>query len=160
MPGGPLEPEGEGWWARFNRARDRGFDRLRDRYGRVLDLVLAHRGFAITCAALIAASGVGLAFVVGTDFFPRVDAGQMRLHVRAPLGTRIEDTEHLISAVERKIRELIPPDEIEVIDDTIGVPQSYNLAFVQTDNIGGQDADNQLQGLRADVKVAWTAKQA
>ncbi|HET9621687.1 MAG TPA: efflux RND transporter permease subunit [Kofleriaceae bacterium] len=141
LPAEPLEPEGDGWWPRFNRARDRGFDRLRDRYGRVLDLVLAHRVFAIACAALIAAVGVGLAFVVGTDFFPRVDAGQMRLHVRAPLGTRIEDTEHLISAVEREIRQIVPADEIEIIDDTIGVPQSYNLAFVQTDNIGGQDAD-------------------
>jgi multidrug efflux pump subunit AcrB len=149
LPGEPLEPEGDGWWARFNRARDRGFDKLRDRYGRVLDLVLTHRVFAITCAGLIVVVGVGLAFVVGTDFFPRVDAGQMRLHVRAPLGTRIEDTEHLISAVERKIRDIVPADEIEIIDDTIGVPQSYNLAFVQTDNIGGQDADV-LVALKAD----------
>ncbi|HEX4419286.1 MAG TPA: efflux RND transporter permease subunit, partial [Kofleriaceae bacterium] len=141
LPNEPLEPEGDGWWPRFNRARDRGFDRLRDGYGGVLDLVLAHRVFAIGCAAVIAAAGIGLAFVVGTDFFPKVDAGQMRLHVRAPLGTRIEDTEHLISAIERKIRDVVPADEIEIIDDTIGVPQSYNLAFVQTDNIGGQDAD-------------------
>ncbi|HEY0190544.1 MAG TPA: efflux RND transporter permease subunit, partial [Kofleriaceae bacterium] len=141
LPNEPLEPEGDGWWARFNRARDRGFERLQARYGSVLDLVLEHRVFAIGCAAVIAAAGIGLAFVVGTDFFPRVDAGQMRLHVRAPLGTRIEDTEHLISAVERKIRDVVPPEEVEIIDDTIGVPSPYNLAFVQTDNIGGQDAD-------------------
>jgi multidrug efflux pump subunit AcrB len=141
LEGQPLEPEGDGWWARANRARDRAYERTRDFYVRVLDVVLAHRLFALVCAALLAVCGVLLAFVVGTDFFPNVDAGQMRLHVRAPLGTRIEDTEHLVAAVERRIRELVPADEIELIDDNIGVPISYNLAFVSTDNIGGQDAE-------------------
>jgi multidrug efflux pump subunit AcrB len=137
----PLEPEGDGWWARANRARDRGFDKLKDIYSTALEVVLAHRVFAIICAALIAVGGVGLGFVVGTDFFPRVDAGQLRLHVRAPLGTRIEDTEHLVANIEHRIRAIIPPDEIAVVDDNIGIPSSYNLAFVQTDNLGGQDAE-------------------
>ncbi|HEY1547623.1 MAG TPA: efflux RND transporter permease subunit, partial [Kofleriaceae bacterium] len=137
----PLEPEGDGWWARANRARDRGFDKLRDFYRGVLDLVLEHRAFAVTCGALVAALGLALAFVIGTDFFPTVDAGQMRLHVRAPLGTRIEETEHLITSVEAKIRAIVPADEIQTIDDNIGIPTVYNLAFVQTDSLGGQDAD-------------------
>jgi multidrug efflux pump subunit AcrB len=141
LPNEPLEPEGDGWWARANRARDRGFDKLRDFYGGVLDLVLEFRVFVVICGVLIAAFGIALAFVVGTDFFPNVDAGQMRLHVRAPLGTRIEETEHLISAIEAKIRKVIPADEIQTIDDNIGIPTVYNLAFVQTDSLGGQDAD-------------------
>ena len=141
LPKEPLEPEGDGWWARANRARDRGFDKLRDSYGGVLDLVLVHRTFALVCGALIAATGIALAFVVGTDFFPNVDAGQMRLHLRAPLGLRIEETEHVVSAVEAKIRQIVPPDEIQAIDDDIGIPTVYNLAFVQTDSLGGQDAD-------------------
>ena len=141
LPAEPLEPEGDGWWARANRSRDRAFDKLKHTYSGALAVVLAHRVFAIVCAALIVAAGVSLAFVVGTDFFPRVDAGQLRLHVRAPLGMRIEDTEHLVAQIEHRIRQIIPADEIQVIDDNIGIPQSYNLAFVQTDNLGGQDAD-------------------
>jgi multidrug efflux pump subunit AcrB len=141
LDGQPIEPEGDGWWARANRKRDRAYEKLRDFYGNTLDLVLAHRVFAIICAALLAVAGFSLALVVGSDFFPRVDAGQMRLHVRAPIGTRIEDTEHLVAAVERRIRAIVPPEELAVIDDNIGVPISYNLAFVPTDNLGGQDAE-------------------
>jgi len=141
LEGQPIEPEGEGWWARANRTRDRTYERLRDLYGSVLDVVLAHRAFAIAAGGLVATAGVLLFFVVGTDFFPHVDAGQMRLHVRAPIGTRIEDTEHLVAQVEAKIRELVPADELQVIEDNIGVPISYNLAFVPTDNLGGQDAE-------------------
>jgi multidrug efflux pump subunit AcrB len=141
LPKEPLEPEGDGWWARANRARDRGFDRLRDAYGTALEVVLANRAFAMVCAGLVMSAGIALMFVVGTDFFPSVDSGQMRLHVRAPMGTRIEDTEHLVGQIEHQIRQLIPQDEIQVIDDNIGVPTSYSLAFVQSDSLGGQDAD-------------------
>jgi multidrug efflux pump subunit AcrB len=137
----PLDPEGDGWWARANRARDRGFERLRGFYGRSLDLLLGYRVFAVGCGVILAILGFSLAFVVGTDFFPNVDAGQMRLHVRAPLGTRIEDTEHLLANVEATIRTIVPADEIQTIDDDIGIPTVYNLAFVQTDSLGGQDAD-------------------
>ena len=72
--------------------------------------------------------------------FPHVDAGQMRLHVRAPIGTRIEDTEHVFAQVEAKIREVVPAHDLATISDNIGIPTFYNLAFVPTDTIGGQDA--------------------
>src|SRR5215831_2962020 len=65
----------------------------------------------------------------------------MRLHVRAPIGTRIEETESIVAGVEHEIRQIVPPDELATINDNIGIPQSYNLAFVQTDNIGSQDAE-------------------
>jgi multidrug efflux pump subunit AcrB len=74
-----------------------------------------------------------------------VDAGMMRLHVRAPSGTRIETTEWLVDRVERSIRKLIPPAELESISDNIGLPFFYDLGFYQTDSIGSQDADIMIQ---------------
>jgi multidrug efflux pump subunit AcrB len=130
-----------GFAARFNHRRDAAFDRFQEAYGRLLSLLLAHRGFTITVAALLAAASLGLAFVVGTDFFPQVDAGLMKLHFRAPSGTRLERTEELVADVERVIREVIPASELSTVNDMVGVPINYNLAFVQTDNIGAMDAD-------------------
>jgi len=136
-----LHHEGAGFSARFNRWRDRGFERFREAYGRVLTAVLAHRPMVLGAAGLVLACTAALPFVVGLDFFPVVDAGQMRLHYRAPIGTRIEETERLVARLEQRIREIVPPDELQTINSMIGVPISYNLAFVQTDNIGSQDAD-------------------
>ena len=82
-----------------------------------------------------------LPFIIGTDFFPTVDAGLMKLHVRAPVGTRLEDTEQMLMQVESRIREIIPADEIDTINDMEGLPTSYNLAFVPTDNVGDMDAE-------------------
>jgi multidrug efflux pump subunit AcrB len=125
----------------LGRRRERAWERLVERYGRVLDTVLAHRGAALAVAALLVAVSAPLAFVVGADFYPRVDAGMMKLHVRGRPGLRIEATEELVDGVERAIRELIPADEIEIITDMIGLPLFYNLAFVPTDNVGGMDAE-------------------
>ncbi|MCM0083121.1 efflux RND transporter permease subunit [Geomonas sp. Red32] len=153
----PLQGEGQGedggrrWSrtkskaARFirraNEKRERGFDRFRDGYAALLAAVLHHRCFTILIALLIGLISSGLLFVVGTDFFPDVDAGIMKLHLRAPSGTRIEETEVLVEQVEQRIRQLIPADEIDTINDMIGVPTFYNLVFVQTENIGGMDAE-------------------
>src|SRR5262249_26521658 len=89
--------------------------------------------------------GLLLVKVVGFDFFPSVDTGQMRLHVRAPIGLRIEDTEVLVGNVESEIRRIIPEEELDTINDMIGVPTFYNLGFVPTDNVGGQDAEVLMQ---------------
>src|SRR5712692_5006948 len=136
-----LEQKGPGFAARFNRWRDAGFARFREAYGRVLALVLAHRGMVMGAAGLLLLCTAALPFAVGLDFFPSVDAGQMRLHYRAPIGTRIEETERLVARLEQRIREIVPPEELQTINSMIGIPISYNLAFVQTDNIGSQDAD-------------------
>ena len=133
-------------WARFawrfNHARDAWFEKFQNGvYGRVLEYLLHHRLFTVLVALVIAVASFGLAFVVGTDFFPSVDAGIMKLHFRAPAGTRIESTEKLVLAVEERIRHIVPKDELETINDMIGVPINYNLAFVQTDNQGPMDAD-------------------
>jgi len=125
----------------FNRWRDRTYTNLQEAYGRALATVLHHRVFTLSIAAVLVVISTSLVFVVGMDFFPSVDAGLMKLHFRAPVGTRIEETERMVSQVEQSIREVIPPQEIETINDMIGVPIFYNLAFVQTENISGMDAE-------------------
>jgi multidrug efflux pump subunit AcrB len=141
-PGAPL-PAG-GWKriaVRFNRWRDAKFERFQNRYAAVLAAALHHRRFTILTAGAISIASLGLVFVVGTDFFPSVDAGLMKLHFRAPDGSRLENTEALVAKVEDGIRRIVPAREIETINSMIGVPVSYNLAFVQTDNVSPMDAE-------------------
>src|SRR3954468_1791080 len=126
---------------RFNQRRDAAFDRFRDFYAALLGAVLAHRRFTLIIGAAIALASFGLVRVVGTDFFPSVDAGLMKLHFRMPAGTRIEKTEAAVADLEKKIRAIIPAAELETLNVMLGVPISYNLAFVQTDNVGGMDAE-------------------
>ncbi len=133
--------ENPGLIGRLNRKREHAFERLREGYGGVLDLVLHHRVFALCVFGLMFAVSAVLPFIIGTDFFPSVDAGLMKLHVRAPIGTRLEDTEQLLMKVEARIREIIPPDEIDTINDLEGLPTSFNLAYVPTDNVGDMDAE-------------------
>src|SRR3989440_686366 len=125
----------------LQRKRDEIWDRFQAAYGRALETVLAHRRFTLVLALVLSLGGVALLTVVGTDFFPAVDAGLMKLHFRAPAGTRIEETERLVEQVESRIRETIPADGLETVNDMIGVPLFYNLAFVPTDNIGAMDAE-------------------
>jgi multidrug efflux pump subunit AcrB len=136
-----MEHEPHGPPGALGRLRVGAFDVLQRVYEAMLGAVLANRAFVIACSLAIVGAVGWLATAVGTDFFPDVDAGLMRLHVRAPSGMRVEDTEHVVAAVEEKIREVVPPAELSTLNDNIGVPVSYNLAFVQTDNIGGADAD-------------------
>lgn len=126
---------------RFNKGRDAAFDRFRDSYSRVLEGVLSHPRLSLATAASLVLISMGLVIVVGMDFFPSVDVGLMKLHFRAPPGTRIEMTEQLVDKVENRIRELIPPEELDTINDMIGIPTFYNMAFVQTDNVAGMDAE-------------------
>ncbi|HRI50939.1 MAG TPA: efflux RND transporter permease subunit [Pseudomonadota bacterium] len=132
-------------WARlahrFNTRRDAAFERFVQAYGRLLELLLAHPGFTVAVAAAVAGVSLLLALVVGTDFFPSVDAGLMKLHFRAPPGTRLERTEQLVNELEAQIREVIPPAELVTVNSMIGVPLFYNLAFVPTDNVSAMDAD-------------------
>ncbi len=126
---------------RFDASRDRAFERFQDAYARVLGRIMEHRGFTLAVASTVALASLALALLVGTDFFPSVDTGQMKLHFRAPPGTRIERTETLVLSAVDRIRTLIPRSDLETIDDMIGVPLYYNLGFVPTDNVGGMDAE-------------------
>ncbi len=120
---------------------DRGFDRFRGGYGWLLEGTLRHRAFVLVCfAALLLVTG-GVAGTIGLDFFPIADVGLIKLHYRAPPGTRIEDTEKQVLQVEAAIRKIIPATELDTINDTVGVPSSFNLAFVPSDNVGEMDAE-------------------
>ncbi|HEY3278595.1 MAG TPA: efflux RND transporter permease subunit [Syntrophorhabdaceae bacterium] len=121
---------------------ERGFTRFREGYRRTLGAVLAHRTvFAILFLAFCAGS-LFLIPGLGQDFFPSVDAGQFRLHVRAPGGTRIEETVRFVDRVEAVIREEVPAGELSGILDNIGMP-SGGLPLVYIDNglTGARDAD-------------------
>ncbi len=105
----------------FNHA----FEELRYRYVGLLDWALRHRGRTLVAFGTFFAASLGLALLVGEDFFPAVDSGQMRLHARGPAGTRIEETEVRFAALEHEIRSAIPPNEIEMLIDNIGIPNSW-----------------------------------
>jgi len=128
-------------FARLNHKREHAFTQLQNAYGNALELILHHRVFTLCAFGLLFAVTGILPFLIGSDFFPSVDVGLMKLHFRAPMGTRIEETEQLLMRVEDRIREIIPTDEIETINDMQGIPTSYNLAYVPTDNIGDMDAE-------------------
>jgi multidrug efflux pump subunit AcrB len=129
-----------GWFARLHRAFEGGFERLREAYVDVLTLLLKRRFIVPAAAILIVALGGVMVILTGRDFFPAIDAGQIKLHVHAPAGTRIEATEAVFQAVEDKIREVIPERERELVVDDIGIPQrAYNLAFTDGSTIGPND---------------------
>ncbi|MDO8431153.1 MAG: efflux RND transporter permease subunit, partial [Candidatus Binatus sp.] len=136
---------GDGRWAKFARGFDALFERVKESYRFGLAKFVAQRTFGLICVAIVIVSSAGLLFVVGEDFFPKVDAGMMKLHVRMPTGTRVETTEYIVDNIERTIRTVIPADEVAGISDTIGLPLSFVLAYYQTDSIGPQDADILIQ---------------
>ena len=134
--------EGRGPFAAIHRGFQRGFERLRDGYRNLLEACLAHRVFVAAAFFAICAGCLALAPFLGEDFFPQVDAGQIRVHVRAPAGTRIEETEHYFARVEQAIRGVIPSAELADIVDNIGLPYSgVNLAMSDSVTIGPFDGE-------------------
>ncbi len=137
-----------GFLVRFQEGFERGFSRLRDRYRALLGMALQARvRFAALFLGAMAATAV-LAFPLGPlpglgqDFFPSVDGGQIKLHLRARSGTRIEETAALCDQVEATIREIIPAKQLTSIVDNIGLPYSgINLAYSTSAPVGPGDAD-------------------
>ena len=126
---------------RVHHKFNHGFETMRAGYRDLLNAALHHRAAVSICFALFAVGSLGLAFIVGRDFFPYVDSGQMRLHVRAPVGTRIEETERVFSQVGDEIRRQIPAD-LDTVVDNIGLPNGgFNLAFSDSSVIGPADGD-------------------
>jgi multidrug efflux pump subunit AcrB len=127
------------WQQRF----EAGFERFREAYHGLLGLVLHHRpvflvGFFVACLGSLAV----LIPWLGQDFFPPVDAGSFKLHLRAPTGMRIEDTAFLCDLVENSIRRQIPAAEVSSIIDNIGLPVSgINLSYSNSAPVGTSDAD-------------------
>jgi multidrug efflux pump subunit AcrB len=128
------------WFARFHQKFERAFEQFRQGYVRALTMLLKRRWIVPVVAVLILALGGVMLTFVGRDFFPAIDGGQIKLHVRAPAATRIETTERIFQAIEDKIREVIPDRDRDLIVDDIGVPQrTYNLAFTDGSTIGAND---------------------
>jgi len=145
LPEDHEENLGSGLWGRIVRAFDARFERVKESYRFALAKFIARRNFSLACVAILILTSLAMLLVVGEDFFPRIDAGMMSLHLRMPTGTRVEHTEYMVDNIERAIRTVVPADELEGIGDNIGLPISYDLAFYHTDSIGPQDADLLIQ---------------
>ncbi|HEY1948986.1 MAG TPA: efflux RND transporter permease subunit [Bryobacteraceae bacterium] len=120
------------------------FEALRRRYMGLLEWSLQHRGRVLIAFMALSVASLGLMGLVGRDFFPTVDSGQMRLHVRTPVGTRIEQTEVRFAAIEREIRNLIPANELNSLIDNIGIPNSWT-SLAQGDIPTISSADGEIQ---------------
>jgi multidrug efflux pump subunit AcrB len=137
LPGRPLSR-----FARLHERFERAFEALRDRYTHLLTQCLERRKIFTSCFLLFCLSSLLLIPLLGRDFFPYVDAGQFRLHVRAKTGTRIEETARLVDEVDRYIKTQIPANELDGILDNIGLPTSgINLSYSNSGTIGNADAE-------------------
>ena len=138
--GGAERAAGPVW--RAHRAFMRHFERFRAAYGRGLSWALSHpRIVVVAFVAFCLGSGL-LATQLGQDFFPQVDGGQLRLHVRAPVGSRLETTESLFARVEDHIRRVIPAGTLDTIVDNIGLPVlPINMAYSDSATIGPGDGE-------------------
>ncbi len=149
------EPPPKGIFARFQHRFEFYFERLRQGYLGLLELALQHRFWFAGGFLCVALASLGLAPFLGQDFFPSIDAGTIRIHMRAPTGTRIEETTRLTDNVEQKIRALMPPDRIASIVDNIGLPNSgINISYGNSGTIGVFDADISVTLNKAETGTA------
>ncbi len=126
----------------FQHGFEQRFERIRDYYSGVLGFALARRRVFVPAFLAFVLLSFGLVPLLGRNFFPTVDAGQINMHVRGPVGTRIEETAAEFDHIEDRIRQIIPADQIVSIVDNIGLPISgINLAYSNTGGIGPQDGD-------------------
>jgi multidrug efflux pump subunit AcrB len=130
----------------FQRAFETRFERFRAGYRDVLGLALHHRGIFIGGFLAFVAASFLLTPYLGRNFFPSVDAGQILMHARAPIGMRVEETANRFADVQKEIRRIIPSNEIVTMVDNIGVPVSgINLTYNNTGTIGSQDGEIQVK---------------
>lgn len=130
---------------RFQRSFEAGFEKFRASYKDLLELALAHRWPIVAGFMGFVMATFGLVPFLGTNFFPDVDGGQILIHARVPVGTRVEETAARFSRIEDAIRQVIPEQEIETLVDNIGLPPSWiNLIYNNTGVIGTMDGDIQI----------------
>jgi len=127
---------------RFQRGFERKFEDFRRGYEQLLETTLEHRGVFVLCFLIFCLLSLGLFTFLGEDFFPQVDAGQLRLHVRGRPGLRVEETARLCDEVESVLRKEIPKNELQTILDNIGLPNSgINQSYSSNGTIGTSDAE-------------------
>jgi CzcA family heavy metal efflux pump len=128
--------------ARFQRGFERKFEEFRRSYESLLETTIAHRGLFAVCFLLFCLLSLGLFSFLGQDFFPQVDAGLLRLHVRGRPGLRVEETARLCDQIETSLREEIPHGQLQTILDNIGLPNSgINQSYSSNGTIGSSDAE-------------------
>jgi CzcA family heavy metal efflux pump len=138
--------EKQGFFRRYQQKFEHGFEKFREGYRRGLTSVLDWPKLFGACFLIFCVLSVGLVVLLGRDFFPKVDAGQIRLHFRARTGLRIEETARLADEVDAVIRETIPPKELQTVLDNIGVPYSgINLSYSNSGTFGTSDAEILVQ---------------
>lgn len=131
---------------RFQRAFESRFEKFRGGYRDVLAMALGRRAVFVSGFLVFVAASFLLVPMLGRNFFPSIDTGQILIHVRAPVGTRVEETASQLADVQKAIRQIIPPDQIETMADNIGMPISgINLTYNNTGVIGTQDGDIQIK---------------
>jgi len=127
---------------RFQRGFEQGFENFRRGYERLLETTLEHRGAFVGWFLAFCVLSLGLVLFLGRDFFPQVDAGQIRLHLRARPGLRVEETARLCDQVEAVLREQIPKGQLRNLLDNIGLPNSgINQSYSSSGTIGSGDAE-------------------
>jgi len=135
---------------RFQRAFEAAFERFRLGYRDLLSLALRRRAIFVMGFLIFVFGSFALAPFLGRDFFPPVDAGQILMHVRTRVGTRVEESSNHFVEIQKAIRQIIPPEELETVVDNIGMPVSgINMTYNNTGTIGSQDGDIQIK-LRED----------
>jgi len=142
---GPL-PKSRNPLVRFQRGFERGFERLRLGYRELLIMALTRRGVFVTGFLILVAASFALTPYLGRDFFPSVDAGQILMHARTRVGTRVEESANQFAEIQKAIRQIIPPHELATLVDNIGMPISgINMTYNNTGTIGTQDGDIQIK---------------
>lgn len=124
---------------------ERALNLLRDVYVTLLQRVAVRPGLLLWLVLAVVALGAWGGSRLEQGFFPRTDAGLMRLHVRAPSGLRLEETARILSDVQLAIRELVPADEIDVIAEVVGQPDAVNLGWVDSAALGSFDGEIYVQ---------------
>jgi multidrug efflux pump subunit AcrB len=128
-------------FVRFQQGFERRFNRFRERYEALLKRLIARRRAFVTASLAVAVASMSLFFFLGRDYFPEIRSGIIQMHMRAPLGTRIEVSGRITTLVAGSIEELLP-DQVENIVSNCGLPVGpHNLAFIPTPTIGSQDCD-------------------
>jgi multidrug efflux pump subunit AcrB len=130
---------------RIQRAFEASFERGRLAYREMLTMALRHRTVFVSCFLLFVIGTFALAPYLGRDFFPQVDAGRILLHARTHVGTRVEENAREFAEMEKVIRQVIPPEELETLVDNIGFPISgTNMTYNNTGTIGSADGEIQI----------------
>ena len=150
------ENRGATRFGRFQQGFEHRFEAIRERYHSGLKAAVGARKIFAPVFLLLCLASLGLFHFLGADFFPTVDAGQIKMHIRARSGLRVEDTARLCDQIEEAIRKIVPAAELDNITDNIGIPNSgLNLTYSNSAPVGPEDADIQIS-LTQDHKATAT----